>query len=498
MNATQLFWHRIENPSRLIWPAILASLALVAAGTGVAAPLAPIAAVGALLVLFGARMEWTALVLLTVSLVVDNPGERPMEGKWDSPLLPLGNILYLNLHKLTGIEALRISLLEVAIAIFMLIVVLRKAEKDPIDDPRGLGALPNPMKAAFLCFFSAIVLLEMRGLARGGDFKNSLWQVRQLFWLPVLGVLFGHALKTTVARLWLLRAVMGVAAVRALLGIYYYTVVARATGERPAYVTTHSDSILAVVAILITAAALVSKPSRGHLILNLLLQPILFLGLIVNDRRIAFVSLFGGAVALLLLAPSSLQRRLLRYALYSIPVVALYTAAGWSSSASVFRPIQIVRSVSSQDDDSSKTRDIENYNLVRTLKAHPIIGSGFGHEYNEVVQGNRVDQFFAQYRFIAHNSVLWLLSLSGWLGFAALWMVFPVAVLIALRVFRAAHTGVDLVVSYGTIATVLAFVVQAWGDMGLQSWMGTLLVAAFTGATGAMWTSLERHSQEQA
>ncbi|MCX5762517.1 MAG: O-antigen ligase family protein [Gemmatimonadetes bacterium] len=487
---------RILLPSRLVWPALFASLVLVASGTGIAAPLAPLAVVAALMFVFGARMDVTAIVLLTVSLLFDNPGERPMEGKWNSPFLGMGEVLYLNLHKLTGIEALRISALEVLIAVFMFVVVLRKVGHDPIDDPQGLGVMPNPMKSAFLCFFTAIVLLELRGLLRGGDFKNSLWQVRQLFWLPILGVLFGHALKTTVARLWLLRVVMGVATVRAALGLYYYLVIARATGERPAYVTTHSDSILAVVAILIAASALVSKPSRDHLLMNLVLQPVLLAGLIVNDRRIAFVSLAGGAITLLLLAPVALQRRLRRAVLYSLPLIALYTAAGWSSTSGIFRPVQIVRSVSSQDDDSSKTRDIENFNLIRTLKAHPIMGSGFGHEYNEVVQGNRVDQFFAQYRFIAHNSVLWLLSLSGWLGFAALWIVFPVAVLIALRVFRAATAGVDQVVSFATIATVLAFVVQAWGDMGLQSWMGTVLVAAFTGATGALWTSMERNSQE--
>jgi len=34
--------------------------------------------------------------------------------------------------------------------------------------------------------------------------------------------------------------------------------------------------------------------------------------------------------------------------------------------------------------------------------------------------------------------------------------------------------------------------VQAWGDMGLQSWMAALLVAAFVGATGALWTTRER------
>lgn len=488
---------RILLPSRLVWPALFASLALVASGTGIAAPLAPLAVVAALMVLFGARMELTAIALLTISLLADNPGERPMEGKWSSPLLPIGEAIYVNLHKLTGIGALRISALEVAIVVFMLVVVIRKVVRDPIDDPEGLGALPNPMKSAFLCFFGAIVMLEVRGLMRGGDFQNSLWQVRQLFWLPILGVLFGHALKTAVARVWLLRAVMGVAAARALVGLYYYLVIARASGERPAYVTTHSDSILAVVAILIAASALVSKPTREHLILNIVLQPVLFAGLIANDRRIAFVSLGGGAVALLLLAPAELKRRVRRAVLYAIPALCLYTAAGWSSTAGLFRPVQIVRSVMSQDDASSQTRDIENYNLVRTLKAHPIAGSGFGHEYDEVVAANRVDQFFAQYRFIAHNSVLWLLSLSGWLGFAALWVVFPVAVLIALRVFRAAKTSVDLVVSFATIAAVLAFVVQAWGDMGLQSWMGTVLVAAFTGATGALWTSMERNAKEQ-
>jgi hypothetical protein len=494
MNAEQLSWHRILHPSTVVWPAVAASLALVALGTGFA-PVAPIAAAGLLIVLFGARMEWTAIGLLTVALLVDNPGERPADGRWQSPLYPLGDVLYNNLHKITGIAALRFSLLELAIAVFMLIVVLRKSEGDPIDDPRGLGTLPNPMKLAFLTFFSAIVWLELRGLARGGDFKNSLWQVRQLFWLPVLGVLFGHALKSTAARLWLVRAVLAVATVRALVGIYFYFAIARPSGDVPPYVTTHSDSVLTVVAILVAACALVAKPTAGHVALNLILQPILFLGLIVNDRRIAFVSLFAGAFALLLLAPASLQRRLLRYAVYSIPFVMVYGAIGWNSSASIFRPVQIVRSVTAQDDDSSKTRDIENYNLITTLKAHPVLGSGFGHEYHEVVQANRVDQFFAQYRFIAHNSVLWLLSLAGWLGFAAIWLVFPVAVLIALRVFRASVSGVDLVVSYGAIAAVVAFVVQAWGDMGLQSWMGTLIVAAFTGATGALWTSMERNTE---
>ncbi len=486
---------RMRLPAMLIPPAIALSLVLVAAGTGFV-PLAPLLGVAVLSALWVAPMERSAIVFLFVALLVDNPGERPMADKWSSPLLPPGELLYLNLHKITGIGALRFSLLEVAIAVLLLCVLYRKGQRDPIDDPRALGALPNPVRLAFAVFFGAILALELYGLGRGGDFKNSLWQVRQLFWLPVLGVVFGHAFKSIGARVWLLRIVVTVAVVRGCLGLFYYVSVARPSGIRPEYVTTHSDSVLTVVAILVAAMALIARPSWGHLALNALAQPLLVVSLILNDRRIAFVSLGGGAFAMLLLAPPELKRAVRRLVLLSIPLVLVYAAVGWNSNAAVFRPVGIVKSVVEQDDASSQTRDIENFNLIRTLAMHPIVGSGFGHEYREVVMANRVDQIFAQYRFIAHNSVLWLISLGGWFGFAAVWLVFPVAVLIALRAFNESSEPIDRTVAFGAIACILAFIIQAWGDMGLQSWMGTLLVAAFMGATGALWTARERDAAE--
>jgi hypothetical protein len=486
---------RMRLPALFAPPAIALSLLLVAMGTGFA-PLAPLLGVVALLVLWAAPMERTAIGFLFIALLVDNPGERPMEDKWASPLLPLGEVLYVNLHKLTGIGAFRFALIEVAIAVLLICVLYRKSHRDLIDDPRNLGALPNPVRLAFAVFFAAIIALEVYGLGRGGDFKNSLWQIRQLFWLPVLGVVFGHALKSVAARVWLLRTVVVVAVVRGVVGLFYYFTVARPSGVRPEYVTTHSDSVLTVVAMLVAGMALITRPSWGHLALNALAQPILAVSLVLNDRRIAFVSLAGGAFAMLLLAPPELKRVIRRLVVLSIPLVIVYTAVGWNSSAAVFRPVGIVRSVVEQDDTSSQTRDIENFNLIRTLAAHPVLGSGFGHEYREVVVANRVDQIFAQYRFIAHNSVLWLLSLGGWLGFAAVWLVFPVAVLVALRAFHESHEPIDRTVAYGAIASIVAFIIQAWGDMGLQSWMGTLLVAAFMGATGALWTTRERDAAE--
>jgi len=489
VNATT--YGRIAPASWLICPATAAALGLVMSGAGLMA-LVPLMAIAAVAALLAARMQVSALLLLGVALLVDNPGERPYAGLWQSPLSALGSLLYENLHRHTGIDALRVSALELLTGGLLLLLVVRKLLGDRLDDPTNLGAVPNPMKVAFAVYFAAMVWLEVYGLARGGDFRNSLWQIRQLFWLPLLGVLFGHALKTTGARVALLRIVMVVAWVRCLLGIYFVNVIAKPRGLEIEYAMTHSDAILSVVAMLIGLAALVERLSIGHVVMNLLLQPVLVWGLLVNDRRIALVALACGALTLVLLGPPMLKRLLKRSLLVMVPVGMLYVAIGWHSSAAIFGPVATLRGMSSSEDVSSQTRDIENYNLIQTLKAHPILGSGFGHEYNEVVQAYRVDSVFAQYRFIAHNSVLWLLSIAGWLGFSAVWAVFPVGVLVAIGVHRASTTPVDRIVAFATVAAILSLVVQAWGDMGLQSWMGMLVVTSLMGATGAMYTAQQR------
>jgi hypothetical protein len=273
-----------------------------------------------------------------------------------------------------------------------------------------------------------------------------------------------------------------------LAGIWFYFAIARPSGVRPEYSMTHSDSVLIVVAAIIAIAALVEQPNIHHLVLNVVTQPVFALGLIVNDRRLAFVMLGGGAVALILVGPPALKALLRRSLIVVVPIALLYVAVGWNSNAGAFRPVGVLKSLTSQTDTSSKTRDIENYNLIKTLEANPLVGSGFGHEYRERVQAYRVDQVFEQYRYIAHNSVLWLLSLAGWIGFTLLWAVFPVGVAIALNAHRNSTRTVDRITTLATVVAILSFLLQAWGDMGLQSWMATIVTTALMGASGALFT----------
>src|SRR5690606_29809824 len=114
-------------------------------GVGGVLPLVPLVAVAALMCVWSTRIQSTALVLLAVALLVDNPGERPAEGRWQSPLFAVGELLYENLHKHTGIGALRFSSLEAVILLLGAVLLYRKVCCTRVDDPDGLGVIPNPM-----------------------------------------------------------------------------------------------------------------------------------------------------------------------------------------------------------------------------------------------------------------------------------------------------------------------------------------------------------------
>ena len=222
----------------------------------------------------------------------------------------------------------------------MIVSIVRKLTRDRIDEPSAAGTPANPMRGSYALMLASLVGLEVWGLARHGDFKNSLWQFRQLMWTPVLGVMFGSAFKSQRARVALVRITLLVACVRAATGIWFHYGISLRQGLDAAYATTHSDSILASVAILLGLVLLVVRPCLEHQLLNLLAQPVLVLGILVNNRRIAYVGLAGGLFALVMLAPRSIQRKVVRGLLALAPLLLLYTAIGWNSHSKFFKPLQ--------------------------------------------------------------------------------------------------------------------------------------------------------------
>jgi O-antigen ligase len=186
------------------------------------------------------------------------------------------------------------------------------------------------------------------------------------------------------------------------------------------------------------------------------------------------------AVIVLLMTPwTPVKRMLVRALIIMAPIMPVYMAAGWSSGSGIFKPVKTVRSIiDSKSDRSSETRDIENFNLIVTLKANSFVPMGFGHEYIEMVVADDISQFFAQYRYIPHNSVLGLWAFAGVLGFTGIWMMLGVAVFMAARAFRMTRNIDHQTAALACIGTIFCYLMQAYGDMGLVNWNGVFLIAS--------------------
>jgi len=253
--------------------------------------------------------------------------------------------------------------------------------------------------------------------------------------------------------------------------IFYFQYVRPMAIPLPEYITTHDDSVVWVVAMLILLLRLfVTKSSRERI------GCLLFLALIAgavqfNTRRLAWVSLAMGLIVFFLLMPPGSAKRRANRALFAIlPIVGLYVAIGWGRTERIFKPLQSFYTITSQEDSSTKSRNVENLGLIHTASTGPLMGTGWGHEYLNVSDKYALGQWFKLWRYIPHNSVLGLFAFMGLLGFYGYWLTFPTGMFLNARLARMGNT--PLARQLGLIGAVqmVVCVNQYFGDMGMFSY----------------------------
>lgn len=481
---------RSASSHRVYWAlVVLAAIGTVAAtlfGRLPWAAFAPAAVIVTGWALWKLPLRYPVLAVLGMALLFDNPSANPMQGRWHSPLYGPGRLLYENLNTTLGLSAIHVSALEVLFVALLLALLVRRIRGEV---PPASAAL-RPLLVALVVMFTALVALEVLGLATGGDRQQSLWQIRQLLWLPALVVLAIGALRDVESRRLLPWMIVGIAAARASVGLFYWLRYLRPQGIHPHYLTTHSDSVIFVIALLFLLHALVEHRRLFHALTFFALGPLIGLALVLNDRRLAYVSLVFGLVTSVYLLRRPLRRIAVRLVVVASPLIVAYVALGWGSHSKLFAPVGALTSVSEGDDASSRARRIEDLNLVYTLHAHPVVGTGFGHPYGELVESVDLGQFFTQYRYLPHNSVLWLWSVGGLLGFAAVWLVLPVALFIAVRTYRRAPDPSGRLLALVAVLSVISFEVQAFGDIGMQDWTPFIVLVAAVGAASNLAVKL--------
>ena len=395
-------------------------------------------------------------------------------GYWDSVMWPAAVAFYGTIKELSGLPGASLP-----VFFFVTVGLLGRAVWGKRSD--DWAAPPRFARDALLSFLGTVVLLAAIGIARGGQIEWTFRQTIHMLQLPLVGLLFLYALRVPHDLAAVGTAYVLTAVVRSLLVVYVYVGVCIPKGitqlpNKPEWCTTHSDTVLFVSALVILFAHALEQRSRRVIVQGLVFGAIIFLGIVLNNRRLAFVSLgIAPLVIYLALDPSKRKRRVTMALAVAVPLLVGYVLVGSESTSesALLKPAKSIVSVLDQKDTSSQSRDIENENLIYTLQQSPILVRGFGHEYLASPNNPPVDlsEVFKNYRLIAHNGVLWLWSIAGVLGFALLWLVYPLAGTLAMRGYRAADTALERSAALASLGCIAVCVVQIWGDQGLSSYM---------------------------
>ncbi|MDB4934157.1 MAG: hypothetical protein JWP87_1129 [Labilithrix sp.] len=395
-------------------------------------------------------------------------------GYWNTVMWPAAVAFFGTIKEFAGVPGASLS-----VFFFVTVGLLYRA----VWGKKGATYSPPPKFArrALLAFLFTVLGLAVLGIARGGGIEPAFRQTIHLLQLPLVALLFLYALRVPEDLASVGTAFVTVAIARSLLVTYVYFGVCAPAGitsmpGKPEWCTNHSDTVLFVTALMVLLAHALEQRTSKIVTRSLLLAAPILLGVVLNNRRLAFVSLAAAPLVIYLaLRPSRRKRRVTWALAVAVPLMMGYVLIGSEipSPSPLLKPAKLVVSVMDQKDNSSISRDIENENLIYTLRQSPVVTTGFGHEYQYSPNNPPVDlgELFKNFRLIAHNGVLWIWSLAGVVGFTLLWMIYPLASTLALRGYRAAQTPLERSSALAALGAVVVCVIQIWGDQGFNSYM---------------------------
>ncbi|HVJ90152.1 MAG TPA: O-antigen ligase family protein [Labilithrix sp.] len=454
----------------------------------------------AFVVVWGPILAWTLArasitravrIYLVLSLFIEPFSETMLrqqgDGYWDSVLWPAAVAYYGTIKEFSGLPGASLP-----IFFFVTLGLLYRVLRGP--NPVGYVRPPKFSRQLLQLFLGTVLFLAAWGIVQGGSVQGAFQQVLHLVQLPLISLVFLYAVRMPedLAALGTIYVVTALA--RSLLVVYVYFGVCMPQGITdqpglPEWCTTHSDSLLFVVAMLIVATHAFEQRTKRAIVRAIGVCSVILFAIVLNNRRLAFVSLGVAATTVYLaLKPSKSKARVTTALVVSIPLFIAYVLIGAEieSATPLLKPAKLVMSVLNQKDMSSISRDVENENLIYTLKQSPVLSTGFGFDYQYSPNNPPVDltDVFVNFRLIAHNGVLWLWSLGGLVGFTLLWMIFPVGGTLAMRAYRRAGTPLERSAALAALGALAVCIVQVWGDQGLNGYMTPITFAvAFSVAT---------------
>lgn len=424
------------------------------------------------------RMATVMFGLLFVAWV----GEWPVDldktmysGLWRSPFGVLGPMF-------APLPGIRLFPWQVLLLVLVPVCLVTRKEQQP---------RARVLERAIFISSACVVVTVVWGWLHGGSLYFAYYQVWRFLAALLVAFVLMAVIRSPRDLVALAKWIVLAALIRATLVIYFYWVhIQGKVFPHPEYMTSHDDSLLFVMATLICGGWALLKGGKKPWTIAALVSGYVFYAMILNDRRIAWVELIFAAGAIYMLIGAGPLRRIVNKVLIAlVPILLIYVIIGWGRDGAIFSPIQALMSVRSDADPSTLTRQEELRNLLYTLveTGNPLFGIGWGRPY-QIVENfwSYYDPSWILVPYTPHNSLVGLAVFSGVVGVIGIWGVVPAG---GYSAACAARTSADTVVRTAAIvafATLIAFSVHCYGDIGLQSFACCMMFGAALGTAGTV------------
>src|ERR1041384_8368837 len=169
-----------------------------------------------------------------------------------------------------------------------------------------------------------------------------------------------------------------------------------------------------------------------------------------------------------------------------VAALALYCAVFWNSDSKFASPVRLVKTGFGVDPEtageryySNLYREIEKYDLARTVQDYPVLGIGFGNKYEMPLPLVKID--FPLRDYISHDQILWVIVKMGAVGFCLFCLFFnSFACRAAFTLTRLRDPYLRAVVAVAVAAIVNQLVVSNY-DLQLTYYRNMVFLGTFMG-----------------
>lgn len=393
---------------------------------------------------------------------------------------------YLNLNTSTSIGPLVFNPIE------LLLVMMIGAWfwRATISREWHLHKIPNAGMATV--FLLMLVFFTGFGLARGGDWKAALWEIRALYYLCFVYFIAGQIIRTrrqVQICVWII--IIGIA-IKGFQGCWRYFITLNGDLGTLRAILGHEDSLFIVTAFILFAAySFLGYRGREYKFLLATFFPNL-LTFVFNQRRITYGVLglsLGIVVAML---PKEQLRKALHVVIPFAILFGIYTAAFWNKSGGIAMPAQKVKSMfvkqeGTQDNESNEWRKLELINLKATIRTYPL-GIGFGNKYLMVVEEGDIGNEFPLWRWIPHCALFWVWIKTGYVGFTIFWLFFGTTIVQAMIDYRAMRDPYFKALALMIILFIVGQIIIAYYDLQITFYRNMI----YLGTAMALGTAIRR------